>query len=95
MPVFVKRPIEIEAERFREIVHQGESVFVPECVVRRPFRRGWWVRTLEGWYRVQLGDWIITGIKGEHYPCRADIFEATYDPAAPSSRPSPTNGEQA
>lgn len=27
------------------------------------------------------GDWIITGVKGERYPCRADIFEMTYEPA--------------
>ena len=27
------------------------------------------------------GDWIITGIKGEIYPCKPDIFEATYTPA--------------
>lgn len=75
-----KKPVVIEAERFREIYERGESVYAPECVVRRIFRRGWWVRTLEGWYKVSLGDWIITGVKGEHYPVRADIFEATYEP---------------
>ena len=26
------------------------------------------------------GDWIITGVKGERYPCKPDIFEATYEP---------------
>jgi len=40
-----------------------------------------WVETLEGGHIVCPGDWIITGIKGEHYPCKPDIFEATYDPA--------------
>lgn len=29
-----------------------------------------------------LGDWIIRGVKGEYYPCKPDIFEATYDPAS-------------
>ncbi|MEE9532177.1 MAG: hypothetical protein V3W52_14385, partial [Syntrophobacteria bacterium] len=29
---------------------------------------------------VNDGDWIITGIQGEHYPCKPDIFEATYEP---------------
>ena len=29
--------------------------------------------------KVQIGDWIITGVKGEHYPCKPDIFEATYE----------------
>jgi len=37
------------------------------------------VRTLEGWHEVTAGDWIITGIIGEHYSCKPDIFEATYE----------------
>ena len=39
------------------------------------------INTLEGWLTVSPGDWIITGIKGEKYPCKPDIFEATYEPA--------------
>ena len=39
-----------------------------------------WINTLEGGHIVCPGDWIITGIKGEHYPCKPDIFEATYEP---------------
>ena len=39
-----------------------------------------WIDTLEGGHRVCPGDWIITGIKGERYPCKPDIFEATYEP---------------
>ena len=38
-----------------------------------------WVDTLEGGHIVCPGDWIITGIKGEHYPCKPDIFDATYE----------------
>lgn len=38
------------------------------------------VSTLEGFMRVNPGDWIITGVKGEKYPCKPDVFEATYDP---------------
>lgn len=38
-----------------------------------------WVRTLEGGHIVTPGDWIITGVKGEHYPCKPDIFEMTYE----------------
>lgn len=37
------------------------------------------IETLEGIMTVTPGDWIITGIKGEHYPCKPDIFEATYE----------------
>jgi len=35
--------------------------------------------TLEGTMRADPGDWIITGIKGESYPCKPEIFEATYE----------------
>jgi hypothetical protein len=38
-----------------------------------------WIETLEGGHIVCPGDYIITGIKGEHYPCKPDIFEATYE----------------
>lgn len=38
-----------------------------------------WIDTLEGGHNVCPGDWIIIGIKGEHYPCKPDIFEATYE----------------
>jgi hypothetical protein len=40
-----------------------------------------WIDTLEGGHIVCPGDWIITGVKGEHYPCKPDIFQATYEPA--------------
>ena len=38
-----------------------------------------WVKTLEGGHIVCSGDWIITGVQGEHYPCKPDIFEETYE----------------
>lgn len=40
-----------------------------------------WIDTLEGGHIVCPGDWIITGVKGERYPCKPDIFDATYEPA--------------
>jgi len=48
-----------------------------------------WIETLEGGHVVCPGDWIITGIKGEQYPCKPDIFEATYEPVI-SYKPLPT-----
>lgn len=42
-----------------------------------------WIDTLEGGHIVCPGDWIITGVKGEHYPCKPDIFDATYDMVFP------------
>lgn len=44
------------------------------------------ISTLEGMMRADPGDWIIRGVKGELYPCKPDIFAATYeavDPPAP------------
>jgi hypothetical protein len=40
-----------------------------------------WIDTLEGGHTVCPGDFIITGVKGENYPCKPDIFAATYEPA--------------
>lgn len=36
------------------------------------------IQTLEGPLRAAPGDWIITGIRGEQYPCKPDVFERTY-----------------
>ena len=41
------------------------------------------IKTLEGDMVAEVGDMIITGIKGEKYPCKPDIFAATYDPVDP------------
>jgi hypothetical protein len=38
------------------------------------------IETLEGMMWASLGDWIIKGVKNEFYPCKPDIFEATYEP---------------
>ena len=38
------------------------------------------IETLEGTSAANPGDWIVTGVKGEQYPCRADIFAMTYEP---------------
>lgn len=38
------------------------------------------IPTLEGTMTASPGDWIIRGVKGEFYPCKPDIFEATYEP---------------
>lgn len=46
----------------------------------RMFHDHGWIDTLEGGHIVCPGDWIITGVNGEHYPCKPDIFEKTYEP---------------
>jgi len=70
---FRKRPVVIDAVQWFKM---GDHPAVTE------FERGnGWVDTLEGGHVVSPGDWIITGVKGEHYPCKPDIFELTYEPA--------------
>lgn len=39
-----------------------------------------YIETLEGVHRADPGDWIITGVRGEQYPCKPDIFAETYEP---------------
>jgi hypothetical protein len=41
-----------------------------------------YIQTLEGKMHASKGDWIIRGIQGEFYPCKPDIFAATYEPVA-------------
>ena len=71
MPKFRKKPIVITAEQFfADALSWPDGVTSSRTIV-----------TLEGEHIVSEGDWIITGIKGEKYPCKPDIFEATYEPA--------------
>jgi hypothetical protein len=39
------------------------------------------IQTLEGEMVARLGDWVIKGVMGEFYPCKPDIFDATYEEA--------------
>lgn len=43
-----------------------------------------WIDTLEAGHNVCPGDWIITGVKDERYPCKPDIFDATYESWPPT-----------
>lgn len=88
MAKYRKRPVVIEAERwwYREDedndgaydnLHGGiEDRACPHCGGGPHLR----MTTLEGAQAACSGDWIITGDKGEVYPCKPDIFEATYEP---------------
>ena len=44
------------------------------------------IETLEGIMYASPGDWIITGVNGEKYPCKPDIFEKTYEPVNDQER---------
>ena len=66
--------------RYYRIPHLGEEI-CPHC--KHSNNSHGWIDTLEGGHRVCVGDWIITGVKGEYYPCKPDVFELTYKKAAP------------
>ena len=51
------------------------------------------IDTLEGVMQANAGDWIITGVKGEKYPCKPDIFEATYEALSGTKEPLDLGGE--
>jgi hypothetical protein len=78
---FRKKPVVIEAVQwFKMGDHPKVIKYSPPGVVGYSDTQGW-IQTLEGGHVVTPGDWIITGVKGELYPCKPDIFEATYERA--------------
>lgn len=81
MGKFRKKPVVIEAVKYpskeypdwmHEAIGRGTIHVHPDCLS---------IDTLEGNMLVQVGDWIIRGVKGELYPCKPDIFAETYEPA--------------
>lgn len=79
---FRKKPVVIEAIQFRSGEQDGSfAADVSAGIVRYPEDGTMLIQTLEGSMCAQPGDWIIRGVKGELYPCKPDIFAATYEPA--------------
>lgn len=90
---FVKKPVVIEATQWNKPGDHPQVVLAffdangkcrwsegdPKEINVYGCRKGWYISTLEGGHEVTPGDWIITGVKGEHYPCKPDIFEMTYE----------------
>lgn len=81
---FRKKPIVVDAIQFDGCNHDEIREFSEgACVSCKPWKEAYaWLKieTLEGCMEATIGDWIIRGIKGEFYPCKPDIFEATYEP---------------
>ena len=89
---YFKKPVIIEAiqwtgENLREVISFTDAP--PDTRSRRAgmkweeyedlvARDGLKIFTLEGKMNANVGDWIIRGINGEYYPCKPDIFAATY-----------------
>lgn len=70
---FRKRPIVIEAEQWE----RGKKI---DGLIYDPILRAEpYIETLEGRMFVNVGDWIITGIEGERYCCKDEIFKMTYE----------------
>lgn len=75
---FRKKPLIIEAEKFDpDNVPVYVTIFKGESLGSTLLN--YYIKTLEGCIEIKKGDWIITGIAGEHYPCKPEIFEKTYD----------------
>lgn len=81
MPFYRKRPVEVEAvqwhgesnclEVFKFLGMEHADDEMDHSVI--------YIDTLEGVMEVHPGDWVIRGVQGEYYPCKSEIFAATYD----------------
>lgn len=99
---FRKKPVEIEAVRYAGgsdrdgyFFDEMKPQWLADAFSIQPGHLGAvWRRidgtlriaTLEGEMIASPGDWIIQGVKGELYPCKPDIFEATYEAALQETR---------
>lgn len=77
MAKYRKKPVVIEAVQYTGQNFGEMDEFVGGDAELRDGQL--FIATLEGEMRASLGDWIIKGVKGEFYPCKPEIFEATYE----------------
>ena len=82
MGKFRKKPVVVEAEQFMGVPSERYPNGVCFCAEvddggGSPHAH---VHTLEGPLKASVGDLIIKGVKGEFYPCKPDVFDATYEP---------------
>jgi len=90
MPKYRKKPVVIEAVQLRwdtwnemcehadvGTLQEGKCSGIPGLPDNKI---GMHIPTNEGLMVASENDWIIKGVKGEFYPCKPDIFEATYEP---------------
>jgi hypothetical protein len=83
MGKFRKRPVVIEAICYSGanladvMAFMGEDISVQDADIGLPV----FINTMEGTMSAMPGDFIIKGVRGEFYPCKPDIFAATYEPA--------------
>lgn len=78
---FRKKPVVIEAIQFTGSNPAEICRFMGAGEWEEDFLdAGLEIKTLEGTMKASPGDWIIRGVAGEYYPCKPDIFAATYEP---------------
>lgn len=87
MAKFRKKPVVIEAWQFESERFMAQPLWLHNAIKSGfIFYQGgahprYTIETLEGQMTASPGDWIIRGVKGEIYPCKPDIFAATYEAA--------------
>lgn len=82
MPMYVKKPIPIEARQIAVENAEELAAWSKSDVIFRPVDgsiAGMMVYTLEGAMTGKVGDYLIKGVRGEFYFCAKDIFEETYE----------------
>lgn len=90
MAMYRKKPITVEAMQFtgdNGLAVQDWAGYLSDpqtpgysfSVVRYALTRQVYDKLHDTWVTFAEGDWIIRGLKGEHYPCRPDVFEETYE----------------
>lgn len=92
MAKFRKKPVVIEAITFEQLVQHGKDYEGSNIVDGYPWsfkynnhpithknNECYLIPTMEGTMQMTPNDMLITGVQGEIYPCKKDIFEATYD----------------
>lgn len=88
MSKFRKKPIVIEASLYEPGMEDGYACYELTGKFLGYYPKGSLmpravqypaIQTLEGFHEISEGDYIITGVKGERYPCKPDIFHMTYD----------------
>lgn len=89
MSKFRKKPVVIEAEIYKEGMEDGFLYYAiggeiidyfdknEKCRPKTP--RVPVIKTLEGVLQISKGDYIVTDTQGKRYPCKPDIFEASYE----------------
>jgi hypothetical protein len=90
---FRKKPVVVEAITFDELVEHGKAsgANVVDCMpwsfsyagqqITHEDDTCYLIPTAEGTMKMGRNDMLITGVRGEIYPCKIDIFVATYEPA--------------